>query len=299
MALQTALLLLPCGLHNFKTSAHVQVTLGLQDLPRNDTGTLWTNTLTTLKTAHVKTVNAFITSRSSSWYPGYKCSTFCFGSFLFELFGKCIWAVCRSSCFFFPLDFVDIRNTSPKSSWRMFSDFVSMNVSLNCLAIIPGIFSSRSSVHLGEVKMEAGWIKSLPALRLRWWWDMLIRWVKCKQLTKARMPKMNKTDQNTRMVKSNEVSDAHFCKSKFKCSYDSWLYSLSLAWKPRTRNTGPTHLPALLLVSFSSFVSSCRLKAIASVAFGSSLVWPVKTCCGHQRQKQRARCQSGPKNSCL
>ena len=29
-------------------------------------------------------------------------------------------------------------------------------VPLNCLAIIPGIFSSRSSVHLGEVKMEAG-----------------------------------------------------------------------------------------------------------------------------------------------
>ena len=32
MALQTALLLLPCGLHNFKTSAHVQVTLGLKDV---------------------------------------------------------------------------------------------------------------------------------------------------------------------------------------------------------------------------------------------------------------------------
>jgi len=62
-------------------------------------------------------------------------------------------------------------------------------VSLNCLAIIPGIFSSRSSVHLGQmIEMEAGWIKSLPTLRLRWWWDMLIRWVKCKQLTKAKTP---------------------------------------------------------------------------------------------------------------
>lgn len=218
MALQTALLLLPCGLHNFKTSAHVQVTLGLQDLPRNDTGTLWTNTLATLKTAHVKTVNAFITSRSSSWYPGYKCSTFCFGSFLFELFGKCIWAVCRSSCFFFSTGFCrhsqHITKIKLENVFRFrFYEYVP----LNCLAIIPGIFSSRSSVHLGQVKMEAGWIKTLPTLRLRWWWDMLIRWVKCEQLTKAKTPKMNKTHQNTRIVKSNEVSNAHFCKSKFQC----------------------------------------------------------------------------------
>ena len=248
----------------------------------------------------MKTVNAFITSRSSSWYPGYKCSTFCFGSFLFELFGKCIWAVCRSSCFFFSTGFCrhsqHITKIKLENVFRFrFYEYVP----LNCLAIIPGIFSSRSSVHLGQVKMEAGWIKTLPTLRLRWWWDMLIRWVKCKQVTKAKTPKMNKTHQNTRMVKSNEVLNAHFCKSKLKCPYDSWLYSLSLAWKPRTRNTGPMHLPALLLVSFSSFVSSCRLKAIASVAFGSSLLWPVKTCCEHQRQKQRARCLSGPKNSCL
>ncbi len=155
-----------------------------RDLP-NDTGTHQ-------KTAHEKTANAFITSRSSSWCQGYKCSTFCFGSSSFELFGKCIWAVCRystycstcsSSCFYLP-DFVNIRKTSPNKA----ADVFTLRFYETYLAIIPGIFSSRSSVHLGQViEMEtAGWINSfMPTLRLWWWWDMLIRWVKFKQLTKA------------------------------------------------------------------------------------------------------------------
>ena len=55
-------------------------------------------------------------------------------------------STCSSSCFYLS-DFVNIRKTSPNKA----ADVFTLRFYETHLAIIPGIFSSRSSVHLGQV----------------------------------------------------------------------------------------------------------------------------------------------------